>query len=81
LSGFCPSSHFAAAFFRAGNVVTPCCFGAVQIASGVEGDAFPHGAVGRIRFVGRNEHRYFAVFETPDPDAPEPAPVNLFSRL
>jgi hypothetical protein len=26
----CPSSHFAAAFFRAGNVVALCCFGAVR---------------------------------------------------
>ena len=30
LSEFCPSSHFAAVFFRAGNVVTLCCFGAVR---------------------------------------------------
>jgi len=30
LSEFCPSSHFAAAFFRAGNIVTLCNFGAVR---------------------------------------------------
>ena len=57
------------------------CFRCVQIAGGVDSDAFPHGTVGRICLVGRNEHRYFAVFETPDPDPPEPARVNLFGRL
>jgi outer membrane protein assembly factor BamB len=58
-----------------------CGFRCVQIASGVDGDAFSHGAVGRIRLVGRNEHRHLAVRETPDPDPPEPSRVNLLGRL
>ena len=58
------------------------CFRRVDIAGGVDGDAFPHGAIGRIRrHVGRNEHRHFPVFETPDPDPPLPARVNPFGRL
>src|SRR6185295_2787687 len=56
-------------------------FCGVQIAGGVDGDAFSHGAVRSIRLVGRNEHRHLAVFETPDPDPFEPARVNSFGRL
>src|SRR2546421_9867506 len=57
------------------------CFRRVQIARSVDGDAFPHGAVGRIRFVGWDEHHHLAVFETADPNPLEPARVNPVGRL
>src|SRR5207247_751390 len=54
----------------------------VMVGGGVDGDAFPHGAVRRIqRHVRRYEHRHLPVFETPDPDPPLPARVDPFGRL
>ncbi len=58
-------------------------FRGVQIASGVDGNAFPPWCrFGRTRSCGAGMNIvYFAVFKAPDPNPPEPSRVNLFSGL
>src|SRR5690349_9120310 len=57
-------------------------FGGIDVARGVDGDAFAHGAVRGIRHhVRRYEHRHLPVFETSNADSALPARVNFFRRL
>ena len=58
------------------------CFRGVDIAGGIEGNAFSHCTIRGIRrHMGWNEYRYLPVLEAPDPDSPQPARVNPFGRL
>src|SRR5262249_9036721 len=56
-------------------------FGCVDVARSVDGNPFTHGSLRGICLVRGNEGRDFAIFETPDPDSPEPARMDLFRRF
>ena len=51
-------------------------FGGVDVAGGIDRDAFTHCAFGSIGYMRRNEGRYMAVFQTADADAAQPAGMN-----